>query len=165
MEKTSKINKRTPMFIPDSRVLLTDQLYKNITYLDKRLTMFYRGNKSANLFHRPIFCLFSFMRAWWNQIAQRYSWRLISSTARIITWFSSTSLWWWWTRAQIWNLRIKKLFLSYRVFLPHFLCKVILIERVFELFWEASKIGFGICVKYHLFSIIDLIKINFFQIS
>ena len=118
--------------------LMTINLY---TYLDKRLTMFDRGNKSANLFYRPIFCLLSFMRAWRNQIAHRYSWSLISSTARIITWFSSTSLWWWWTRAQIWNLRIKKLFLSYRVFLPHFLCKVILIERVFELFWEANSPG------------------------
>ena len=72
--------------------------------------MFDRGNKSANLFYGPIFCLLSFMRAWRNQIAHRHSWSLISSTARIITWFSSTSLWRWWTRAQIWNWEFKNIF-------------------------------------------------------
>ena len=92
------------------------------TYLDKRLTMFYRGNKSANLFYGPIFCLLSFMRAWRNQIAHRYSWSLISSTARIITWFSSTSLWRWWTRAQIWKFENLKTILILQGFVCHILC-------------------------------------------
>ena len=93
------------------------------TYLDKRLTMFDRGNKSANLFYGPIFCLLSFMRAWRNQIAHRYSWSLISSTARIITWFSSTPLWRWWTRAQIWKFEnLKTILILQGFFLPHFVC-------------------------------------------